>query len=79
LLVRAIRQHALQSNTDKKTLVEILKSVALDFRPSAHTSALEMMDLLAAKECTDQRFLPERFSSFTAEDVQKRIEALHVK
>jgi ATP-dependent 26S proteasome regulatory subunit len=79
LLVRAIRQHALQSDTDKKTLVEILKCVALDFRPSAHTSALEMMDLLAVKECTDQRFLPERFASFTAEDVQKRIEALHVK
>jgi AAA+ superfamily predicted ATPase len=76
LLVRTIRLHALQPQTNSKTFIEILNSIVADFRPSAHTSALEMMDLFAVKECTDQAFLPERFAKMTAEEVQKRIDAV---
>ncbi|HMA64385.1 MAG: ATP-binding protein [Fibrobacterota bacterium] len=73
LLVRAIRKHALQQAETKKSLTEILAETAKDFRPSAHTKALDFMDLLAVKECTDQCFLPERFAKLTPEQVDKRI------
>jgi len=73
LLVRAIRKHALQQGESKKSLTEILAETAKDFRPSAHTKALDFMDLLAVKECTDQCFLPERFAKLTPEQVEKRI------
>ena len=47
-----------------------------DFRPSAHTERLEFMDLLAVKECTDSRFLPERFRSLSLTQVNERIATL---
>jgi hypothetical protein len=34
------------------------------------------MDLLAVKECTDARFLPERFRSLSIADVNTRIQRL---
>jgi uncharacterized small protein (DUF1192 family) len=45
-------------------------------RPSAHAERLELMDLLAVKECTDVRFLPERFRHLSIEDVNARIALL---
>ena len=47
-----------------------------DFRPSAHVERLELMDLLAVKECTDTRFLPERFRKLSLAEVNARIEKL---
>ena len=44
-----------------KTLAQILAETVREFRPSAHTARLDLMDLLAVKECTDERFLPARF------------------
>ena len=46
-----------------------------DFRSSAHVERLELMDLLAVKECRDTRFLPERYRSPLA-DVNACIERL---
>jgi len=57
-------------------LREILAVVAAEIRPSAHTRKLEYMDLVAVRECTDGRFLPERFSSFTPEEIENRINDL---
>jgi hypothetical protein len=37
---------------------------------------MELMDLLAVKECTDQRFLPERYAKLDAAEVDSRIDAL---
>jgi SpoVK/Ycf46/Vps4 family AAA+-type ATPase len=75
IIVRAVREHELQDG-DKKPLKEILASVAKEFRPSAHTRRLELMDLLAVKECTDARFLPKRFAELTPEEVDARIARL---
>ena len=44
--------------------------------PSAHTRKLEYMDLVAVKECTDQRFLPPRFRDLTPEQIETRITEL---
>ena len=42
----------------------------------AHVERLELMDLLAVKECTDTRFLPERFRKLSLAQVNARIEQL---
>jgi len=76
LLVRAIRRFELQPVTEKKTFREILKEVVVSFRPSSHSKRLELMDLVAVKECTDEAFLPERFRSLTLEQIEKRISEL---
>jgi len=78
LLVRTIRRYELQpeGEGEKKSLAEVLKEVVAGFRPSRHTARLELMDLLAVKECTDDRFLPPRFQSMSAAEIDKRIALL---
>ena len=56
----------------RDTLADVLKEV----RPSPHTRKLEYMDLVAVKECTDARFLPERFRELTPEELETQIDAL---
>jgi len=73
LLVRAIREYELQPENERKTLPEVLHKVSKEFKVSAHTTRLELMDLLAVKECTDARFLPERFAKMDGEAVERRI------
>ena len=78
ILVRAIRTYELQPKSKRKSLPEILKNIAAGFRPSAHTGRLELMDLLAVKECTDERFLPDRFARLSAEEVEERIRKIRL-
>jgi SpoVK/Ycf46/Vps4 family AAA+-type ATPase len=60
----------------KRPLKDILAEVLKDVRPSPHTRKLEYMDLVAVKECTDSRFLPERFRNLSPEELEARIDAL---
>ena len=77
LLIRALRRFELQPEEDgKETVAEILRREAAEFRPSAQTSELELQDLLAVRECTDERFLPARFKSLTREEIEARIARL---
>jgi SpoVK/Ycf46/Vps4 family AAA+-type ATPase len=55
------------------TLRECIEQAIADFRPSAHVERLQLMDLLAVKECTDARFLPKRFRSLNPQEVNDRI------
>ena len=73
LIVRAVRRFELQEDGPKKTLPVILRQVAAEFRASAHTRQLELMDLLAVRECTDERFLPQRFRALDRETVERKI------
>jgi hypothetical protein len=74
IFVRALRIQALAS--PKRPLHEILTEVLGEIRPSAHRLKLEYMDLIAVKECTDARFLPERYRSMSIEELESKIEAL---
>jgi hypothetical protein len=73
ILVRALRLHELAPEP-RPPLREILGSVFKEVRPNAHTRKLEYMDLVAAKECTDSRFLPARYRDLTPEEIEARIE-----
>ena len=75
VLVRALRLHEL-SDEPKRPIREILADVLKEVRPSPHTRKLEYMDLVAVKECTDARFLPERFRQLTPEELETRIDSL---
>src|SRR4029434_6744577 len=73
ILVRALRLHEL-SPEPPPPLREILGTVFKEGRPNAHTRKLEYMDLVAAKECTDSRFLPPRYRDLTPAEIKARIE-----
>jgi hypothetical protein len=75
VLVRALRLHEL-SDEPKRPIREILADVLKEVRPSPHARKLEYMDLVAVKECTDARFLPERFRALTPEELESQIDAL---
>jgi AAA+ superfamily predicted ATPase len=74
ILVRALRIRALAA--EPEPFRNILSRVLDEVRPSAHHFKLEYMDLVAVKECTDARFLPERFRTMAMEELEKRIEEL---
>ena len=74
ILVRALRQFDLQ---DQKTpLKDLLTQVVADIRPSPHAQKLRYMDMVAVKECTDTRFLPEKYRSITADEMDREIARL---
>jgi len=80
LLVRAIRRFELQEEgSGKLTIKQIIAQVVDEFRPSAHTAELELMDLLAVRECTDDFFLPARFRDLEASKVEARIQELEIR
>ena len=64
------------SEPARRTIKEVLGDVLKEVRPNPHTRKLEYMDLVAVKECTDARFLPERFRTLTPEELETRIDAL---
>jgi hypothetical protein len=82
ILVRALRVWETGRDAEErgqgkaKPLATCIEEAIADFRPSAHVERLELMDLLAVKECTDTRFLPERFRKLSLAQVNARIEAL---
>jgi SpoVK/Ycf46/Vps4 family AAA+-type ATPase len=82
LLVRALRDYEAAKDAEERgkgkarPLRDCAADAIQDFRPSAHVERLELMDLLAVKECTDTRFLPERFRKLSLADVNARIERL---
>lgn len=77
ILVRALRVFETQpEDQPRRPFPEVVAEVLSDMRPSAHTERLELMDLLAVKECTDTRFLPERFRALPSVEVNRRIAAL---
>jgi SpoVK/Ycf46/Vps4 family AAA+-type ATPase len=77
LLIRALRVFELQADLKKnKPFVDILTEVICGFRPSQQTRELELMDMLAVRECTDERFLPVRFKKISREEIDKKIALL---
>jgi AAA+ superfamily predicted ATPase len=79
LLIRTLRQFQLQDpDKPQKTLTRVLEDVIDGFRPSSHTNRLQLMDLLAVKECTDVSFLPPRYRRMTSEEIDRRISELHI-
>jgi ATPase family associated with various cellular activities (AAA) len=75
VLVRALRTWELQKEP-KPPLKALLEGVLREVRPSAHTRQLEYMDLVAVKECTDARFLPDRYRDIDPDQLEARIDEL---
>ncbi len=74
LMVRSLRDYELRkAENPTLTLAITLKENLINYRPSAHTKRLELMDLLAVKECTDSCFLSSQFVNMTGEELDRRI------
>ncbi|HOE62665.1 MAG TPA: AAA family ATPase [Candidatus Sumerlaeota bacterium] len=77
LLIRAVREFEVQPECQpQQPIKDILAKILDEFRPSAHTALLELMDLNAVKECTDDRFLPPPFRDMDKLAVERRIQEL---
>lgn len=79
ILVRALRLFESRRARDEaveQSLPDVVSEVIEGFRPSAHLDRLELMDLLAVKECTDDRFLPPRYAKLDLAEVNRRIAQL---
>jgi SpoVK/Ycf46/Vps4 family AAA+-type ATPase len=77
VLIRARRLFDLQEEgAAKRPFADVVRDVLRDVRASAETTRLEFMDLIAVKECTDARFLPEAYRKMKIEDVERRIREL---
>jgi ATPase family protein associated with various cellular activities (AAA) len=75
MVVRALRARALAPEP-KPPLAGLLATTVKEVRPNADTRALEYMDLVAVRECTDVRFLPPRYRALAPEQVEARLAAL---
>jgi hypothetical protein len=87
ILVRALRvfetaqERGEPANASKRessgdtppSLRDCIEAAIAEFRPSAHVERLQLMDLLAVKECTDVRFLPERFQTLELAEINQKI------
>ena len=76
LLVRAMRRHDLADPADARPLQDDIADCIAEYRPFAYVRNLEYMDLIAVKECTDDRFLPERFRSIAPDTLEARLATL---
>lgn len=78
MLVRALREFELANAGvgEKRTLRMILAELMEQMRPSAHQRQMKLMDLLAVRECTDQRFLPEAYARLSPAQVEQGIAEL---
>ncbi len=75
VLVRALRLYELAADP-KPSLKDVLAQTINQVRPNAHTKKLEYMDLIAVRECTDERFLIPQFQNIAPEQLEQRIEEL---
>ena len=74
IFIRALRLLELGEGT--RTIKNVLAEVVAEVRPSPHAKKLRYMDMVAVKECTDTRFLPEKYRGLTPDDVDQEIARL---
>lgn len=81
ILIMASRMYELQNDDDpeRKPVGHFIKTAIQAYRPMAHSARLEYMDLAAVIECTDQRFLPEKFAALDIDEVKKRMDELKLE
>ena len=80
ILIMASRMYELQEDdSEKQPIGHFIKQAMESYRPMAHSARLEYMDLAAVVECTDKRFLPEKFAKIDVEQAQKRMDILKLE
>ncbi|MEW6710935.1 MAG: ATP-binding protein, partial [Candidatus Riflebacteria bacterium] len=80
ILIMASRQYELQCDEpDAKPIGHFIAEAMKTYRPMSHSSRLEFMDLAAVIECTDQRFLPEKFQNLDTGKIKERMDRLKME
>ena len=81
ILIMASRLFEVQDaqGQEGKDIKHFLQEAMASYRPMAHAERLEFMDLAAVLECTDRRFLPERFAEMEMGAVKRRMEELKAR
>jgi SpoVK/Ycf46/Vps4 family AAA+-type ATPase len=80
ILIMASRQYELQCDEpDAREIGYFIGEAMKTYRPMSHSARLEYMDLAAVIECTDQRFLPEKFSNLETGKIKERMDELKME
>lgn len=81
ILIMASRMFELQpdDSAERKPVGHFIKEAMAAYRPMAHSARLEYMDLAAVVECTDKRFLPDKFAALDIDRVKKRMDELKLE
>ncbi len=80
ILIMASRMYELQEDdAEKQPIGHFIKQAMESYRPMAHSARLEYMDLAAVVECTDKRFLPEKFAKLDISIAQQRMDVLKLE
>jgi len=66
-------------SAERKPVGHFIKEAMAAYRPMAHSARLEYMDLAAVVECTDKRFLPDKFAALDIDRVKKRMDELKLE
>ena len=77
IIISASRLYEIQEEgPDKRPIGQFVKEAFKSYRPMAHAERLEYMDLIAVVECTDVKFLPEKFATMDLSTVKRRLDEL---
>ena len=80
ILIMASRMYELQEDdSEKQPIGHFIKQAMESYRPMAHSARLEYMDLAAVVECTDKRFLPEKYAKIDVAQAQQRMDVLKLE
>lgn len=80
ILIRASRLFEVQEDDKpKRPIAEFVKEAVAEYKPMAHAERLEYMDLVATLECTDAKFLPEKFAKLEPAWIKQRLDQLKVR
>lgn len=80
ILIMASRQYELQCDEpEAKEVGYFITEAMKTYRPMSHSARLEYMDLAAVIECTDQRFLPEKFGNIETDQIKQRMDELKME
>ncbi|MFZ2961109.1 MAG: AAA family ATPase [Candidatus Ozemobacteraceae bacterium] len=80
ILIRTSRLFEVQEDDQpKQPISTFVKQALAEYRPMAHAERLEYMDLIAVQECTDMKFLPERFAKLDTNTVKRRVDELKIR
>ncbi|HOT30494.1 MAG TPA: AAA family ATPase [Candidatus Ozemobacteraceae bacterium] len=77
IIISASRLLEIQNEgREKHPIGYFVKEAFKTYRPMAHAERLEYMDLIAVVECTDVKFLPEKFAAMDLSTIKRRLDEL---
>lgn len=77
IIISASRLFEIQEDSpEKRPIGQFVREAFKSYRPMSHAERLEYMDLIAVLECTDVKFLPDKFAKMDLAEIKHRTDDL---